>query len=208
MAPETGLTQAAERIVATAKHLFAREGYGSVSIRDIAREADVSKANVFHHFASKEELYLEVLRRSCDTARALLAAFEDNTGDPAAQLRAFVQRDLRRALEDLDGTRLVLAEAFDATPSRARALVDQVLGDDFQRLTEIFAHGQRHGSWRADIDPALMATFLIAANTFFTTHREVLRQLPDVGFADDPDHYADRLVDVMLDGIHQGGARA
>ncbi len=207
MPEDPGLTEAAERIVAEAKQLFAREGYGSVSIRDIARAAEVSKANVFHHFASKEDLYLEVLRRSCDSARALLTALEQDEREPDAQLREFTREHLRRALADLDGSRLVLAEAFDATPERAQSLVDEVFGADFQRLAEIFANGQERGAWRRDIDPSLMAVYLLAANTFFTSQREVLRRLPGVDFADDPDRYTDRLVELMLDGIKTGGAR-
>ncbi|MFP4147182.1 MAG: TetR/AcrR family transcriptional regulator [Halorhodospira sp.] len=205
MRHDSGLTEAGERIIAAAKQLFARHGYSSVSIRDIAETAGVSKANVLHHFASKEELYLAVLRRCCDSARALLQAFEADARDrdPEEHLRSFIHEDLHRALADLDGIRLVLAEAFDATPSRARALVEQVFGTDFQRFTEIFASGQRRGAWRGDIDPAFVATLMVAANTFFITHREVLRQLPGVGFADDPDGYAERLVEVLLDGIRK-----
>jgi len=201
MPPVDSLTEAGERIVAAAKHLFARHGYGSVSIRGIAESAGVSKANVLHHFASKEELYLEVLRRCCDSARRLLASLEADEREPAERLRAFIHEDLHRALEDLDGTRLVLAEAFDATPSRARALVEEVFGADFQRITAIFANGQRSGAWRTDIDPAFLAILMIAANSFLVGHREVLRQLPGFDLADDPDRYAEQLAQVLLDGI-------
>ncbi|WP_049751645.1 TetR/AcrR family transcriptional regulator [Halorhodospira halophila] len=204
MPENTGRTEAAERILAAAKHLFARDGYSSVSIRDIAEAAGVSKANVFHHFASKEELYVETLRRCCEAARALIQAFaEDQAREPAEQLRAFVRADLRRALDDPDATRLVLAEAFDASPSQARTLVNQVFGADFRRMTEIFSRGQEDGSWRQDTSPALMASLMLAANTFYTAHREVLRQLPGVDFADDPDQYADHVVDILLDGIQK-----
>ncbi len=210
MPDEPGRLPAAERILAAAKALFAREGYASVAVRDIAEAAGVSKANIFHHFASKEALYLEVLRRSCESARALLQALEAEEAEPAERLRRFMRGDLERALGDLDGTRLLLAEAFDATPARARALVDEVFGADFRRLTGIVAGGQRDGAWRRDLDPALLATLMIAANTFFTAHREVLRQLPGVDFAEAPERYADTIVEVLLDGIRaapsDGGA--
>ncbi len=204
MPEHTGPTEASERIVAAAKRLFAREGYSSVSIRDIAEAAEVSKANVFHHFASKEELYVETLRRCCESARSLIQAFAEDAGrEPAEQLRDFVRADLHRALDDPDATRLVLTEAFDANPCRARTLVNEVFGADFQRMTEIFSRGQHTGSWRRDASPALMASLMLAANTFYTAHREVLRQLPGVDFADDPDQYADHVVDILLDGIQK-----
>ncbi len=200
--PRTG---AAERIIEAAKLLFAREGYASVSIRDIAEAAEVCKANVFHHFASKEALYLEVLRRCCHSTRTLLDDLEGSDGGPLAQrLSHFVRTYLLRSREDLDGSLLVLTEAFDTTPCRARALVDEVFGSDFQRLTNIFTEGQQSGEWRRDLDPALMASLIVAANSFFISYREILRQLPGVDFADDPERYAAMVVEALLHGIHDG----
>ena len=61
----TGLS-ALDRIFCAAERLFAERGFDSVSINDVAREAGVCKANVFHHFASKQALYETVLTRSCE----------------------------------------------------------------------------------------------------------------------------------------------
>src|SRR3954452_18169659 len=42
--------------------VFGTRGYHNVSMDDIAEAASVSKALVYQHFESKDELYLEVLR--------------------------------------------------------------------------------------------------------------------------------------------------
>ncbi len=205
--PLPSRTDAAERILEAAKFLFAREGYASVSIRDIAEAADVSKANVFHHFMSKERLYLEVLRRTCDSARHLLSTLEGSEAGPVDErLRHFIYADLQRGLDDLDGTRLVLSEAFDSNPCRARALADEVFGDGFAQLTRLVTEGQQSGEWRPDIDPALMASLIVAANAFFLSYREVLRQLPGIDFADHPERYAEMVVEILLHGIRSPGA--
>ena len=49
------LSQAAGElaILEAAERLFAQQGYDGVSMRTIAREAGVSKANIYHHFDSK-----------------------------------------------------------------------------------------------------------------------------------------------------------
>ena len=49
------------RIVAVASGLFARRGIDGVSIAEIALGAGVSKANVMHHFGSKDGLYAACL---------------------------------------------------------------------------------------------------------------------------------------------------
>ncbi|RLP77907.1 TetR/AcrR family transcriptional regulator [Mycetocola tolaasinivorans] len=56
-----GLTRA--RIVDSAFELFAESGFTSVSIREIAAHAHISHVGLLHHFGSKDELLLEVLRR-------------------------------------------------------------------------------------------------------------------------------------------------
>lgn len=51
-----------ELILDEAIDVFGTRGYHNVSMDDIAEAAGVSKALVYQHFSSKDELYLEVLR--------------------------------------------------------------------------------------------------------------------------------------------------
>lgn len=50
-----------ERLVATARHLFLRNGYGATSLSDIAETAGYSKGAVYSNFRSKDHLCLAVL---------------------------------------------------------------------------------------------------------------------------------------------------
>ena len=71
---ETGdaLSKGALSILEVAEQLFAEKGFDAASINDIAQLADVSKANIFHHFKSKEGLYMAVLKSACEhSAQAL-----------------------------------------------------------------------------------------------------------------------------------------
>jgi len=52
-----------EGILEAALSVFSQRGYHASSIDDIAREAGVSKALIYEHFASKQELYAELLER-------------------------------------------------------------------------------------------------------------------------------------------------
>jgi len=53
-------------IVAAAAAEFGRRGARDARMEDIARAAGVTKAVVYDHFASKEELHAEVLRKASD----------------------------------------------------------------------------------------------------------------------------------------------
>src|SRR4051812_18401377 len=50
-----------QRALAVALDLFSREGYDAVSMREIAEELGVTKAALYHHFASKEEIARELV---------------------------------------------------------------------------------------------------------------------------------------------------
>jgi AcrR family transcriptional regulator len=46
-----------------ASEVFAKRGYASASLEEIARRAGVTKPVIYRHFASKKELHLALLRR-------------------------------------------------------------------------------------------------------------------------------------------------
>jgi AcrR family transcriptional regulator len=65
------------RILDASERLFAEHGYEGVSLRDIAREADVEVALVSYHFGPKQELFRHVIaRRSEAHAARVLAALD------------------------------------------------------------------------------------------------------------------------------------
>lgn len=49
-----------------AEILFSAKGFYGVSINDVAKQINVSKQGLLHHFATKEKLYAEVLRGAAD----------------------------------------------------------------------------------------------------------------------------------------------
>jgi AcrR family transcriptional regulator len=64
--PKRRLTAEERRtgILDSALAVFSQSGYHSASIDDIAREAGVSKALIYEHFASKQELYGDLIARN------------------------------------------------------------------------------------------------------------------------------------------------
>ncbi|MGB4420536.1 MAG: TetR/AcrR family transcriptional regulator [Candidatus Saccharimonadales bacterium] len=47
----------------TARHLFSEQNYLGVSMRDIAKKLNVTKAALYYHFTGKEEIYKEVIEQ-------------------------------------------------------------------------------------------------------------------------------------------------
>lgn len=65
------------RIVETAGRLFYMQGYNSTGTNQIIAEAEVAKASLYQHFATKEDLLIEYLSRtSAETLDAIRALAE------------------------------------------------------------------------------------------------------------------------------------
>jgi AcrR family transcriptional regulator len=54
------------QLLGIAKELFSEHGFENTSTRSIATAAGVSEAIIFRHFASKEDLYTQILDRKAD----------------------------------------------------------------------------------------------------------------------------------------------
>ncbi len=49
-----------EKIIQAARKQFAKKGYALASMDEIAKSANVSKGGLYHHFSSKEELFVSL----------------------------------------------------------------------------------------------------------------------------------------------------
>jgi TetR/AcrR family transcriptional repressor of nem operon len=79
-----------KRILEQAEHLIHLQGYRGTSLDEIAKRCKMTKANLFHHFRSKEELGLAVLdyKASCYREHCLDRLFAP--GRPAEEAVAAV----------------------------------------------------------------------------------------------------------------------
>ncbi len=104
--PQTTPLNARRRILDIAARLFREQGYAAVSLRMIAAEAGMKAASLYYHFASKEDLVVEILDegiRSVQAAvEAALAGLE--TGDARLVLRSAVAAHLESLLRQSDYT--------------------------------------------------------------------------------------------------------
>lgn len=72
-----------QQLLDTAEHLFAEKGYFGTSVRDITDSVEQRLASVNYHFESKENLFIEVIRRRVQPlAEARLKALDLAELDP------------------------------------------------------------------------------------------------------------------------------
>ncbi|MFF5792369.1 TetR/AcrR family transcriptional regulator [Paeniglutamicibacter sp. NPDC012692] len=147
-----------EEILDAALEVIAREGYRKTSVREIAAAVDLSQAGLLHHFASKDELFTEVLRHrdEVDTANA--------SADPEARLIDTFPVVVRHnsAVPGLVQLYVSLsAEAPDPMHPAHKFFTERF--DRFRgELAEEIQDGQREGEFNPDLDPELAANSLLA----------------------------------------------
>ncbi|WP_238006477.1 helix-turn-helix domain-containing protein [Dactylosporangium sp. AC04546] len=80
--PQAEATRA--RVLDSARSLFARRGYHGTTIRDIARNADVSRGSVYTYFGSKRDLLIILEVASKAKFDELVTTLKDVVDDEAA----------------------------------------------------------------------------------------------------------------------------
>jgi AcrR family transcriptional regulator len=133
------------RLFAAAAAVFARSGYADATAEGIAREAGMSKATFYEHFANKEECIVALFDAAIDVILgAMRSAGEQHRGAaPRARVRASAEAFLGALERFPDEAQTLLVEIVGAGPRamarRDRALdsvatyIDELNRGDFER---------------------------------------------------------------------------
>jgi AcrR family transcriptional regulator len=105
-----------ERLLAAAQRLIEEDGYGGASVMAIAERAGVAAGTLYRHFASKEELFVEVFRSVCAREEQAMRAAAEQAGSQApaaARLETVLATFAERALRNPRLAWALLAEPVD-----------------------------------------------------------------------------------------------
>jgi TetR/AcrR family transcriptional regulator, transcriptional repressor for nem operon len=83
--------ETANRILQTAKALISDRGYSAFSYADIAEAVHIRKASIHHHFPTKANLVVAVLKAHRDGLLQGTQFLTQKIEDPLARLQAYVQ---------------------------------------------------------------------------------------------------------------------
>jgi len=202
-----GQSSGEQAILDAAVRLFSKHGFDGVSMRTIAQEAGVSKSNIYHHFHSKEELYLGIMQGSAAWLSELVDTLADGGESFEQRLRDFARAHMEHLFAHATTARLLLREVFTGDAKWQRLLIDHVVGDIVRRLRAIFEKGQAEGVLRAELDPGLCAMQILGGNFFYFQSQGMLQFIPEVAFARDRERYSEAMADILLGGMLAPAAR-
>ncbi|MEZ5729893.1 MAG: TetR/AcrR family transcriptional regulator [Burkholderiaceae bacterium] len=87
---ESGESERVRDILRTGARLFAQKGFEGTSMRDIADACGVSKALLYHHFDSKDNLYARIAFDSTQHLYSYVDQRVPSDGPAAEKVRAFM----------------------------------------------------------------------------------------------------------------------
>jgi AcrR family transcriptional regulator len=149
-----------DAILVAANEVFATRGFRGASLATIAKRVGMSEPGLLHHFASKEELLLELLKLR-----------DQHDDERIAEARAAhahvldVLLELCRQNEERPGivrlfTILAAESVDDDHPAHDWFLARY--GERRSILTDRLANAQREGTVDADLDPESVASQILA----------------------------------------------
>lgn len=109
-----------ERLMAATLELLAEGGYAAASVAAITSRAGVAAGTLYRHFASKEELFVELFREMCGGEIEAMHASAEQLEGPLEQLDAALETFARRALVQPRVSWALLAEPVDALVEEER----------------------------------------------------------------------------------------
>ena len=170
------------RILETAVEVAAREGLEGLTIGKLAAATAMSKAGLFQHFGSKEELQVATVAaaREIFIDRAMRPALKLAPGLP--RLRALCEHWL--AYSRTSGGGCFFAEAsaeFDGRPGPVRDRIAGTMKEWLAALERAVAEAQQLGHLRRDAEPAQVAYELNALELASNWARQLLRDRRAVG---------------------------
>ena len=181
------------QILETAARLFCEKGFDKASMGDIADAMGLTKAGLYHHIGSKEELLFEIMSYGMDLFEEKVLSRVMTIADPLERLRATLRGHVLLVIRDRPKEVTVILHESNALKGRYRDRINIRKKRYIHFLEKTFRELVKSGVARR-VDPSVAAFAMLGMiNWIYQWY------LP--GGRLNEDALADALGDVFLGGI-------
>ncbi|NEP18307.1 MAG: TetR/AcrR family transcriptional regulator [Leptolyngbya sp. SIO4C1] len=185
-----------ERILKAAQRLFAKQGYGGTTTRDLAQAAGVAEGTLFRHFENKKAILVEVATRGwVELLTDLLTELSE-----MASYKAVAQVMRRRMLNlsaNTDMLRVCFMEAQFHPDLRERVQAEVI-----SKMTDVaeafFETAMARGTYR-QMNPRVVARIFLGMFTVAGFSQTTLAD--EASSPQDMKELAETLADIFLNGV-------
>lgn len=188
-------------LLATARRIFALEGYAGASIRGITSAAGVNLGAVTYHFGSKEALYHAVLREVLTPLRDRVLAACGSGGSTRERIGLVVRAVFEHLWDNPDQPRFMVGLRLGERSFPPAIL--EIVGPVLAELVALVEEGQKEGFIRPGT-PLLFVLSVLSQPVYvmIVTHRAPRSMLPlDPDTAEGKAAYLDHMVEFAVRGL-------
>ncbi len=156
-------------ILDAAVRVFARQGFHTCRVADIADEAQVAYGLVYHYFSSKEQILDTLFLERWDVMLDAISEADSAAIAPRAKLRSIASFIVESYRHDPDLMKVIIVEVTRAANTFGRTHLDKIM-EAYDRIAQIVARAQVDGTFRTEVDPKL------AAQAFYGLIEQVLTE--------------------------------
>ena len=192
-----------QEILAKAAECFMEQGFHATTIDDVARRLGSTKGRIYHHYASKTDLFFDVHREGMDRLFRAIEPALQAPGDGIAVLRAMLRAHALALFDNATFESVVVQgvnlHRFGALTPGQRRILDELIAsrDAFEALfKQALARAKADGSL-ADLDISIAAKTILGALQWSLIW---YRPEADSG-ARARESLADRMVETIVGGL-------
>jgi len=143
-------------ILDAAVRVFARQGFHTCRVSDIADQAGVAYGLVYHYFSSKEEILDTLFLERWDLMLEAIAEADAQQRSPREKLYAIAAFIIDSYRYDPELMKVIIVEVTRAANTFGRTHLAKIR-EAYDKIAEIVRRGQAGGLFREEIDPSFAA---------------------------------------------------
>jgi len=152
----TAATEKRRLILDAAVRVFARQGFHTCRVSDIADEAGVAYGLVYHYFSSKEQILDTLFLERWDVMLEAISEVDASSRSPREKLQAIAGFIVESYRHDPELMKVIIVEVTRAANTFGRTHLAKIR-EAYSQIAGIVARAQAAGVFRAQISPEFAA---------------------------------------------------
>lgn len=136
-----------EEVFRTAAEMMVQKGYGGTSVGDIAKAVGMTKAGLYHHISSKQDMLFQIMKFAMDSVETVIVSPTRVIVDPEERLREIVRRHARGIIEGGPAIPVLMSEINHLEPIQRKEITRRIKAYRnyvMKALKELEADGRLH----------------------------------------------------------------
>jgi AcrR family transcriptional regulator len=164
-------------IIEAAEQLFATNGYGNTSVRQIADHAGVNLAMISYYFGSKEKLIHALVDLRTEHIRLTLESLlKDDSLSPLQKVNIMVSEYVERFAKRRAFYKIMVTEHMLDKNNEITKMLLEVKRKNAEALSEVIKEGQKKKVFRKNIDVVMLMNIMVGTVNHSLMNKEFYKE--------------------------------